>query len=246
MPFTIEQTPTTELDAINGMLIAVGEQPTTQAQLDAPTHPDVKIAIEVFQEAIKDVLGMQPWRFNTEFGFEIAPTTTFNWVDSAGVTTVLNIFKPPTKMISFAVTAISEQNDVDVVLRKSRKYTEAALPVIVFYDRSGNRDGLVKADFAFLYIDPVWFSEWSEMPQVARRYTYVKAARAFSASVVGSANLIRLTERDELIALRNLKREQGQQDDYNMFRNESRFRFLGGRPFVIGGVQEPRKSAGPV
>lgn len=253
MVFAIERTPTTELDAINGMLIAVGERPTTQAQIDTPTHPDIKIAIEVFQETIKDVLGMQPWRFNSEFGYEVTPSSAspFAWVDTEGVTTQLNVFEadvaPFTNMISFGVSAVDRQAELDLVLRESRKYENpGGTKHLVFYDRAKNRDGIPEDDFPFLYVDPVWFVKWIEMPQVARRYIYVKAARAFSASVVGSANLIRLTAQDEAIALRNLKREQGEQDDYNMFRDAARFRFLGRRPVLLGGVADTRKSRGPV
>jgi hypothetical protein len=221
MPEITNLAPTTELEAVNAMLAAAGEDPLDDGtNLATTTQPDVKMALDILKDATREVQGMGPWKFNTEFGYEIAPTATYSWVDTEGKTTLLNIFKPPaTKLLSFTVSPIPEQSgcrSVDVTIRKSRKYVEATLPVLVFYDREHARDGLEAAEHPFLYIDPVWMFDFEDLPETARRYITIRAARQFVSRRVGSETLTGLTERDELVALRSLKRDQGDEDDLNM------------------------------
>lgn len=240
--------PTTELEAVNAMLAIIGEAPVTV--LAGATQADVVTAIAILRERTREVLSMG-WRFNTEFGFEIAPADTLDWDDTGGIITPLNIFTPPAGLVGFAITELSEQQGakyVDTVLRKSRVYLSADLipvPVLVFYDRAHNRDGFPQADRSFLYINPVWFVDFEDLPEQARRYCTIKAARAFQRSVVGSDTLNSFTAADEAFALRILRREFGVQDDYNIFNNAGTFKHLGQRRLGAAGVFEDRKNRGP-
>lgn len=219
-PLITNLAPTTELEAINAMLSAAGEAPLDAGtDLSATDQPDVQNALNILRDATREVQGMGPWKFNTEFGFEIAPSATYDWVDTGGTTTTLNIFKPPANLLSFEVTKLIEQQGtrhVDVTIRKSRKYQEAALPVLVFYDRNRARDGLAATEFPFLYIDPVWMLNFEDLPETARRYIAVRSSRQFVQQRVGSETLTGLTARDESFALRSLKRDQGLDSNFNM------------------------------
>lgn len=242
--------PTTELEAVNAMLAAIGEAPLPAGtDLATATQADVGNALNILRNSTREVQSMG-WKFNTEFGFEVAPATTFPWIDTAGKTTTLNIFKPAANMLSFKVTPTAEQTGwrmVDAVLRPSRKYLEATKPVIVFYDRSLNRDGFAQTDYPFLYIDPVWAFDFEQMPEEARRFCTIRAARQFVQSGVGSETLAGFTAQDEALALRNLKREHGENDNYNILRNMDTLKHLGGRIRGPAGVTyDPRKSPGPV
>lgn len=238
-------TATTELEAINAMLTGIGEQPLpTGTDLATSTQSDVAMALGILRDISREVQSMG-WKFNTEFGFELAPTTTYDWVDTAGVTTTLNIFTPPAHLSGFKVTEITEQigwKAVDTEIRPSRKYQVSSTPVLVFYDRSGARDGFEASKYPYLYINPIWLFAFEQLPEVARRYIVTKAGRTFVQSSVGSDTLARFTEKNEAIALRNLKREQGAEDTYSFVGNVGKWSARGRRPSAPVGFVDPRRN----
>lgn len=63
--------------------------------------------------------------------------------------------------------------------------------------------------------------EWDELPQTARYYILIKAARAFQARVLGADSLHRFSEADEMSALVALQEAEGKSGNYNMFQNYS-------------------------
>lgn len=233
--------PMTELEAVNAMLSAIGEAPLPAGtDLSVATQADVLMALNLLRNTTRDVQSMG-WRFNTEHGYQLAPAATYSWVDTASVTTLLNIFTPPANLIRFTVTKTADQQlpDVDTVLRPSRKYTPGTL---VFYDRILNRDGFPQTERPYLYIEPVWAFDFEKMPEEARRYCAISAARQFAQQAKGSQMLSSFTERDEMLALRNLKREFGEEDDYNMLQNTDVSKHLGLRPRWGGAVTiDPRR-----
>lgn len=245
-PLIVNLSATTELEAVNAMLSAIGEAPLAAGtDLATATQADVQMALNILRNVTREVQSMG-WKFNTEFGREIAPTAAYAWVDSAGVTTNLNIFAPPAGMISFSVTKLPEQQGtrlVDTEIRDSRKYVPGTR---VFYDRSKARDGFPLDLHPFLYINPVWFIDFEDMPEVARRYCTARAAREFAESSVGSETLSDFSKRNEAMALRLLKREQGEEDDYNMLYNADVSRARGRRPGGASGVSDPRKNRNTV
>lgn len=217
--------PTTELEAVNAMLSAIGEAPVSSL---AGTQPDLVMAINTLRNTARAVQSVG-WTFNTEFGYQVAPFALLLWEDTDSIITELNIFKPDPNLARFSITSTSPQSILDVVLRPSRAYTEGGSPVIVFYDRSLNRDGLDSTLFPYLYIDPVWLFDYEHLPEQARRLIYVQAARQFIQEQVGSDTLARFKGFDEAVALRNLKESHGLEDTYNMLTNNSVYRILGGR-----------------
>lgn len=238
--------PTTELEAVNAMLSAIGEAPIS-GDPALSLLSTVAMALNILRDVTRAVQ-MMGWRFNTEFGYELVKTvdSPFAVVDTTGATAQLNIFLPPSNLLGFAVTQSSDQQDLDLIIRISRKYLVTGNPVLVFYDRALNRDGLDSTKFAHLYIDPVWAFNFEQMPEEARQYCAIRAARVFVGRSSGSQTLISFTEQDESIAFRNLKREFGSEDDYNMLNNASVLAAFGRRPVAVSGVlYDPRKSPGP-
>jgi hypothetical protein len=247
MPQIVSLSATTELEAVNAMLATIGESPI--ADVDTATQADATIAINTLRDVVREVQSMG-WKFNTEFGYQVAPeAATYDWVDLDGVTTTLNVFKRPAGLIAFEITKIAAQQGssyVDTTLKKSRKYQETGAYVEVFYDRRNNRDGFPASNYPYLYINPTWLMDFTDMPETARRYCAIRAARRFQASVVGSETLAGLSERDEGIAYRNLKRVEGQKDNFNVFNNSGTAAILGWpRRFGVTGVFEDRDNAGP-
>lgn len=62
---------------------------------------------------------------------------------------------------------------------------------------------------------------WDELPQTARYYILIKAARSFQARVLGADSLHRFSEADEMSALVALQEAEGKSGNYNMFQNYS-------------------------
>lgn len=81
------------------------------------------------------------------------------------------------------------------------------------YDK-GNHTYIFTVD---LLATIVFFLDWDELPQTARQYIAICAARSFQGTNLSSDTLDKLTEDDELKALIALKDAEGDDGDYNMF-----------------------------
>jgi hypothetical protein len=234
--------PATELDAVNAMLGAIGQAPLTTLEGTLPT--DVQIALNILRRTTTEVQA-KGWRFNSEFGYELTPSGTFVWPDTAFLNHTLNIFTPPANLLSFTTTkSVWQQGDyfVDTEIRPSRLYKVNNAPVLVFYDREMNRDGF--ANRPYLYINPVWAFAFGEMPVSARSYVLIRASRRYQQQVAGSPDSAGITAYDEQQAERALLKEQGHKDDHNAFRNRGVARVFGNRPFGAGGAFDFRSSPG--
>lgn len=243
-PVLASLVPATELDAVNAVLGVIGESPLAAGtDLSTVTQGDAVAAIALLRDTSRWVQ-QEGWRFNTEFGYEVAPAATLAWVDTAGVTTTLNIFLPPPALASFRATPVGGL-EVDAAIRPSRQYKPAGSPVPVFYDRALNRDGFDQARHPFLYIDPVWYLDFEALPDEARRYITIAAAREAASRVLGSQTLTQLTAIDEGRALRTLRRVHGEPDRLSLFNNATSARWLGGRVRGAAGVMDRRASPGP-
>jgi hypothetical protein len=185
---------TTELEAVNVMLAAIGEAPVSD--LEATTQADVRMALDALRSTMREVLS-QRWRFNTEFGFTLMPAGIVEYG-----TTPYNVFTVPADLASFELSRVPEQRDFDIIVRPSRLYAPGTR---VFYDRLNGRDGLALSS---LKIDPVWFLGFTDCPEAARRYIVVRAARRFQQSTVGSTDLDGFTSEDEAKALEALRMDQ--------------------------------------
>lgn len=126
------------------------------------------------------------WHFNTEKGFLLTP-------DSEGFITL-----PITVL---RVDTVEESQDIDVVLRGNR-----------LYDR---RNHTFKFDKP-IRVDVVILLHFEELPEVAREYITIRAARIFQERVVGSDRLSSFTKNDEVRALVALQEMEADTADYNI------------------------------
>lgn len=224
----VNLTATTELQAVNAMLSAIGEQPV--ATVDT-ARADVELAVNTLRDRTRSVLN-EGWKFNSEFGLGLAATSTSQaWTDPDGAVKTLYVFKPPTGLARWELSMISEQADFDVTVRPSKVYVEAALPVLVFYDRENNRDGFEnsKLKSSKLWIDAVWYFNFEQLPDVARRYITISAARQFIVERVADTVRAGFTAADEADALRKLRAIEGDEDEYSLLDGPDVAGILGGR-----------------
>ena len=92
-------------------------------------------------------------------------------------------------------------------------------PQLVFFDSRLGRDGFAQTEREALYIDATWSVDFVDMPQSARDYITKRATRRFASQVVGAQEIVGYTARDEQIARRTLKRDQGEERKYNILNN---------------------------
>jgi len=77
-----------------------------------------------------------------------------------------------------------------------------------------------------VYADIVYYQDFVELPDVAKRYITVRAARIFSDRMLNSETIHKMTSRDEELALINLREYEGDTADFNMMDSYSVARVL--------------------
>lgn len=233
----------TELEAINTMLGAIGEQPLPAGtNLATATQSDMLMAIDILRKTSVEVQKLG-WLFNTEHGYEIVQTATYSWVDTAGVTTPLSIFVAPAGLMKFQLTKTYNQLCVDTSIRPSRKYSPGAM---VFYDRGKGRDGFPSSERTSLYIDPTWLFDFQKIPETARTYIAARATRIFVESSLGSQSLAQPIQNNERYALRDLKLDQGLKDDDRWLSALDLYSTRGGRVSTPRGYVDVRQNRNTV
>lgn len=157
------------------------------SSLDAATGvADAVIARQILNEVSIQVQE-QGWHFNTEKNFELSPT-----LDTG------EIFLPAN---CIEVDTMDGDADIDVAIRGRR-----------LYDRTNHTYTFSKS----LKTNMVLLLEFGDLPQAARHYISIRAARVFQQRVVGSDTLGTYTERDEVRGLTALKRFEAKTADYNI------------------------------
>lgn len=127
------------------------------------------------------------WHFNTENEYVLTPS-----LDTNEIYVPANVIEVDTSPY---------HREFDVSIRGNR-----------LYDR-GNKTYQFSKD---LKCDMTILLEFNEMPQAARHYITIRAARVFQQRVVGSETLGSFTEKDEARALRSMRRYEARTGDHNI------------------------------
>lgn len=138
------------------------------------------------------------WHFNTDKEITLSPDTY-----SGEITVPTNCLR---------VDSSGADREVDVVHRGTK-----------LYDRTKHTYKISKQ----IVVDMVVLLPFTELPQAARHYITIKAARIFQSRTVGSEALYQFTATDERDALIDLKKAEGVTGDYNILTgNPTVFRSL--------------------
>jgi hypothetical protein len=160
-------TATTELDAVNTLLEAIGADPVSS--LSVSVDSDVTIARRIITETLREVQS-QGWDFNTDLKYSMTRT-------------VDNEYVIPSNMI--AVDVSDDHPDVRATFRAGKLWDQT------------NHTFTWDKDLTF---NVTWLFPFEELPEAARHYITMKAARKFQGRVLGSDNLGKYTEKDEMDA----------------------------------------------
>ena len=179
---------TTELEAVNIMLAAIGEAPINSLIGTLPV--DARIAQSTLTEVNKSVQS-EGWSFNTERDV----TLTRN------VSNQINI---PTDILRVDAN-IHQHPTIDPIQRGSK-----------LYDRLNNK-------FEFdedLICTVVYFRDFDEIPEPARHYINIQAARKFVDRLVSDQSLRSYTQQDEARARAILMEPDLANADHNLLRGD--------------------------
>lgn len=181
-------TPFTELEAVNELLASIGQAPVNALNTGIS---DVNIAQAELAKATRFVQ-LQGFAFNTDAGYTFQPNVTGD------------IALPP-GMLKFDPTDKTR----NITTRRN-----SVSGVMALWDAD---------DLTFKFTEPftatvVWGFSFEDLPETARAYIAVAAARKFQARFVGALELDRYNQQDENRAWLLLQRDERASRDTNMFR----------------------------
>ena len=130
------------------------------------------------------------WNFNSEPNYSVAATSDGDVV-------------LPTEIIRADLATTKYRSSTNEYIQRGNK----------MYDKANHTYNIGKT----LKLNVVVLLAFELMPEVARRYVSVKAARIFQESVLGSSTLSQMNRTDEQEALFSLKEHEGDNGDYNIF-----------------------------
>jgi len=181
-------TATTELEAVNIMLAAIGEAPVNTLTGTLPV--DVKLAQTTLEEVNKEVQ-TEGWSFNTEINVEL----TRDGSNHIALASNVLIVDPN----------IHDHPDVDAI--------QIGLKL---YDR---KEHTYEFDDD-LKCTVVYFRTFNDIPEPAKRYINIKAARIFVDRLVSDEGLRTYTQQDEVRARSILMETDLSNADHNILRGD--------------------------
>ena len=179
---------TTELEAINIMLAAIGEAPINSLTDTLPV--DARTAQNTLTEVNKSVQS-EGWSFNTEIDVTLTRDGS-------------NQINLPTNVLRVDAN-IHQHPTIDPIQRGLK-----------LYDRQNNK-------FEFdddLICTVVYYRDFIELTEQARRYINIKAARIFVDRLIGDQGLRTYTQEDETRARAILTESDYANADHNLLRGD--------------------------
>lgn len=151
---------------------------------------DAVMALQALS-AVNRAVQLKGWHWNTEDNYPIAATYPEGEL------------RLPRNTLKVDTSAVD--GDLDLVHRGAR-----------LYDRKNHTFQIGRS----VKVDIVFLLPFEELPEAARTYITVKAARRFNEGQIGSELLSNFTLRDEQMALFALEEAEGETADYNILDND--------------------------
>ena len=158
---------------------------------------EAEIAEVVLDNVSRDVQSAG-WHFNTEIRYKLIRTAN-------------KTMSLPANVVKIDKTNLLRDYNIDVVERGRQ-----------LYDRIGNK-------YTFdddIEVDMVVLLPFDEIPEVARRYITLRAARTFQQRIIGSETLSKMLAMDEQQAWISLREAEAEVSDYTIFDNYDTYRAL--------------------
>ena len=181
----------TELDAVNSILMSVGETPVNTLAVQSP---EVVIALNTLRQVCREIQA-EGWSYNTENEYPINLDTNNQCIIPNNVLQIdLNIFQ--------------HGKDYDVVRRSDNG-------IMKVYDKKGHT--FTFENCSKLFFDIIWMLDFEDLPQVFKDYITTRASRIASNRMVNSQPSARLLEADEAASRAAAVEYENRQGDHNIF-----------------------------
>jgi hypothetical protein len=182
---------TTQLQAINQMLVGIGQAPVVSLDI---ANPEIATALSILDSMNREVQG-EGWHFNTETNYPFTPATNGN-------------ITVPSNVLQISDNKNSNVQQYQTVLRDGKLYDKIAHSFIFPTTNP-------------ILCDVVWLFDFEDLPQVFQDYVTQKAARTFAGSVVGSKEMFQFNQVDEAILRANCLAYDTNTSAVNIFGVES-------------------------
>lgn len=178
---------------------------TPRNSLTGSQTSEDRLALQILDEVTRETC-IRGWHFNTEHDVDLVPNGD-DEIDIPG-----NFGR-----VDLSVSRYPTRN---VVIRDGKLYDKES--------HSFEWGSAIKATVVYLYT-------FEELPEIARQYVMIRAARKFQDRVMGSTQHSQFTGRDEAVAYANLRHQEAQDGDRTIFDNFGAFRVINrGNP--LGGI----------
>ena len=181
----------TELDAVNSILMSVGETPVNTLTVQSP---EVAIAQKTLRQVCREIQA-EGWSYNTENEYPID-------TDSNNQVVV------PNNVLQMDLSIYHHGKDYDVVRRSDNGIQKV-------YDKKGHTFTFENCEK--LYFDMIWMLDFEDLPQVFKDYITTRASRIASNRMVNSQPSARLLEADEAALRAAAVEYENRQGDHNIF-----------------------------
>jgi uncharacterized protein (DUF1330 family) len=186
----------TELEAVNTMLVTIGEQPVSSLDNLAGLQ-DASIAKQILSN-ISRAVQSKGWVFNLDLQVTYTPDANGEIVLGSNV-------------LRIDTTSKVRSSTKDIVERGGK-----------LYDRENNTSVFTDS----VKVDRVIVLNFDDLPEAARRYIAARSARVFHDRVVGSGELHRFFQEDEGQAWSELLEYEAEVGDYTIFDDYDVYRVI--------------------
>lgn len=212
---TLTYATSSEQDAVNSILMSVGESPVNTLDTQSP---EVAIAQKTLRQVCREVQA-EGWSFNTEIEFPMA-------VDNN------DEIEFPSTALQVDVNRYKHGDNYDIVRRT--RTLPSGQQVVHLYDRYKHTYKFTDLTENILYCDVIWLYEFDDMPQPFRDYVTAKASRIASNRMIASPEANEVMSPDETLARASCIQYDTNQADYNIFQDSSqRNPYQGYQPFQV-------------
>ena len=190
-----------DLSAVNSILAAIGQAPTTESSLDnAYDNPELALIYNLLKETTVDV-NSEEWHYNTEKHKDLQPT-------DVGTEKHFTI---PASVLRMDVSNGQTTRTTDVVMKQGKLYNnEKHTYDVKQWDVSSS-------DNYKMYFDIVYNYAFTEVPAIFQRYITLRASQRAATQLVSNAELTKLLAEQVGLARAACIEFDTNQSDANMF-----------------------------
>ena len=181
----------TELDAVNSILMSVGESPVNT--ITNVQSPEVVMAQTTLRQVCREIQS-EGWSYNTENEYPIDTDTN-------------NQVVVPNNILQMDLNIFQHGKDYDVVRRSDNGVAKV-------YDKKGHT--FTFTNVSKLFFDVIWMIDFEDLPQPFKDYITARACRIASNRMVNNPQSAKLLEADEAYARATALEYDAKQGDYNI------------------------------